>query len=102
MRIHTYKSQIRACLLGMPHSMAVLCFSGRHLSNHMINREKRDRVETARKMSRAQSQFRSDEDVFVELIIDELKRENQELKFALVAREEKLMVNFGELFFRRH
>ena len=80
---------------GVPHCMVVLSFSGRHLSNHMINRENRERVETARKMSRAQSQFKSDEDVFVELIIDELKRENQELKFALVAREEKLMVNFG-------
>jgi hypothetical protein len=60
----------------------------------MIKRESRDREEMARKMSRTQSQFKSEMDVFIELIIDELKRENKELKFALVAREEKLMVLF--------
>ena len=69
-------------------------FPGRHLSNHMIKRESRGKEELARKMSRAQSQLKNDEDVFLELIIDELKRENHELKFALVAREEKLMVSF--------
>ena len=39
------------------------------------------------------SRSRDDNDVFLELVIDELKRENRELKFALVAREEKLMVS---------
>jgi len=71
----------------------LIFFAGRHLSNHMIKRESREREELTRKMSRAQSQFKNDEDVFLELIIDELKRENHELKFALVAREEKLKVS---------
>ncbi len=60
----------------------------------MIKRESREKAELTRKMSRVQSQFKTDEDVFLELIIDELKRENHELKFALVAREEKLKVIF--------
>ena len=38
-----------------------------------------------------QSSFaKSDQDIFIELIIDELKRENREIKFTLAAREDKL------------
>ena len=58
----------------------------------MIKREVREKEESIGKVFRTKSHLRNDEDVFLELIIDELKRENKELKFALVAREEKLMV----------
>ena len=34
--------------------------------------------------------FKTDADVFSEMIIDELKRENRDLKFALVARDQRL------------
>ena len=34
--------------------------------------------------------FKTDGDVFTEIIIDELKRENRDLKFALVARDQRL------------
>ena len=33
---------------------------------------------------------KSDQDIFIELIIDELKRENREIKYTLAAREDKL------------
>jgi hypothetical protein len=64
----------------------------------MIRREFREKEEAVRQMSRTKSHLRNDEDVFLELIIDELKRENKELKFALVAREEKLMVTRSYIF----
>ena len=34
--------------------------------------------------------FKTDADVFSEMIIDELKRENRDLKFALIARDQRL------------
>lgn len=33
---------------------------------------------------------RMDEDVFIDVIVDELKKENRDLKFALVARNQRL------------
>jgi hypothetical protein len=33
---------------------------------------------------------KTDQDIFIELIIDELKRENREIKYTLAAREDKL------------
>jgi hypothetical protein len=58
------------------------------LSNEFSRRKYRN----DRKSAAAGNAAKLDDEVFLELVVDELKRENRELKFSLVAREEKLMV----------
>lgn len=49
-----------------------------------------DKKDIKKKPKEKKTRFKTDADVFTELIIDELKRENRDLKFSLVAREQKL------------
>jgi len=62
------------------------------MTNHLSTYLAKEQEDKVKKQHRLRSQQRSDEDVFLDILIDELKMENKDLKFALVAREEKLMV----------
>jgi hypothetical protein len=54
------------------------------------NPDKRATTKKKTRSKRKESNAKTENDYFVEVIIDELKRENAELRFGLVAREEQL------------
>ena len=65
-----------------------------HLTDEkLISNNKRSRSDSSICLSKSQNDNNSnnkDKDVFADIIIDELKRENRDLKFALVTRDQRL------------